>query len=292
MAKKLFRTIAICVAICVLSTGALAQRDRDQRDRERELRDRERDQRDKDKEERGLSCDNRDRWNSDRANHCVMREQTIGAGGLISVDGRTNGSVSVKGWNKGEVFVRAQVQTWAQTDMEAKELADQVQVEISGTNIRSNGPSTQGRKGWAVSFEVFVPSKSDVTLKAHNGSVRVSDVRGRIEFDTTNGSVRLAHVAGYVHGATTNGSVQVELDGQRWDGEGLDVRTTNGSVRVMVPANYSARLETRTVNGGLNFDFPVTVQGKIDRELNTDLGSGGPPIRVATTNGSVSIRRQ
>jgi hypothetical protein len=271
MTKRFFKTIAICAAICVFSTAALAQ---------------------KEKEERGLNCDSKDRWNSDQVNHCVMREQTIMPGGPISVDGRTNGSVAVRGWDRGNIFVRAQIQTWARTDMEAKELADQVQVEINGTSIRSNGPSTQGRKGWAVSFEVFVPNRSDVSLKANNGSVRVSDVRGRVEFDTTNGSVRLSHVAGYVHGSTTNGSLQVELDGQRWDGEGMDVRTTNGSVKVMVPANYSARLETRTVNGGLNFDFPVTVQGKIDRELNTDLGSGGAPIRVQTTNGSVSIRRQ
>jgi DUF4097 and DUF4098 domain-containing protein YvlB len=269
MTTKFFKTVAICAALCVLSSVALAQKD-----------------------ERSLSCDNNRRWNDDQANHCVMREQTIGSGGVINVDGRANGSVTVRGWNRADIFIRYQIQTWARTDLEAKELTDQVQVEINGTNIRSTGPSTQGRRGWAVSYEIFAPQRSDLSLRSTNGSVRVDDVRGRIEFDTTNGSVRLTRLAGSVRGTTTNGSLHVELDGQRWDGEGVDVRTTNGSVRVFVPANYSARLETRTVNGCLNFDFPVTVQGKIDRELNTDLGSGGPPIRVQTTNGGVSIRRQ
>ena len=34
-----------------------------------------------------------------------------------------------------------------------------------------------------------------------------------------------------------------------------------------VPENYSAHLETGTVNGHLSIDFPVTVQGRISREL-------------------------
>lgn len=275
MAKRLFKTLAICAALCVFSTVAPAQKDKD-----------------KDKEERGLSCEN-NRWNNDQANHCSMKEQTVAAtGGVINVDGRANGSITIRGRERGDIFVRSQIQTWARTDAEAQELAAQIQVEINGTTIRANGPRTEGRKGWAVSYELFVPRKSDLMLKATNGSLRIDDVRGRTEFDTTNGSVKLTRLAGSVRGETTNGSLQVELEGQRWDGEGVDVSTTNGSVKVFAPANYSAHLETHTVNGGLNFDFPVTVQGKIDRDLNTDLGSGGAPIRVRTTNGSVSIRRQ
>ncbi len=266
MTRNIFKTIAL---ICLFSTAAWAQKD-----------------------ERGLSCDNNQRWNSDRANHCVMREFTVAPSGVINVDGRTNGGVSVKGWDRADVFVRAQVQTWANTDDEAKALADQVQVETGGGNIRSNGPVTQGRKGWAVSFEVFVPRRSDLALKAHNGGISVREVRGNIQFDTTNGGVSLTHVAGNVKGTTVNGGANIVLDGQRWDGEGLDVRTTNGGVKVIMPAGYAAHLEAGTVNGGMTFDFPVTVQGKIDRELSTDIGGGGAPIRVRTTNGGVSIRRQ
>jgi DUF4097 and DUF4098 domain-containing protein YvlB len=270
MTKQVFKTVAAIAALCVLSTVAWAQKD-----------------------ERGLNCDNH-RWNSDQANHCVMREFTLAPSGIINVDGRTNGGVSVKGWDRADIYVRAQVQTWAKTDDEAKALSEQVQIETAGGNIRSEGPTTQGRdrRGWAVSFEVFVPRRSDLMLKAHNGGISVREVRGNIQFDTTNGGVNLAQVAGNVKGTTTNGGVNVTLDGNRWDGDGLDVRTTNGGVKVLMPANYAAHLETGTVNGGLTFDFPVTVQGKIDRELSTDIGGGGPPIRVRTTNGGVSIRRQ
>ena len=49
-------------------------------------------------------------WNNDRLqNHCEIREQTVPAGGAITVDAGRNGGVSVKGWNKGEILVRARV---------------------------------------------------------------------------------------------------------------------------------------------------------------------------------------
>src|SRR5690606_17952834 len=99
-------------------------------------------------------------------------------------------------------------------------------------------------------------------------------------------------LAGTVRGKTVNGGLRIELEGTRWDGDGLNVSATNGGVSLSVPENYSARLETRTVNGRISFDFPVTVQGKIGREMSVDLGSGGPLIRATTTNGGVSVKRK
>jgi hypothetical protein len=59
-----------------------------------------------------------------------------------------------------------------------------------------------------------------------------------------------------------------------------------------MPAKYSARLETGTLNGHIRVDFPVTVSGQIDRQLSINLGSGGPLVRATTTNGGVSIKRK
>jgi DUF4097 and DUF4098 domain-containing protein YvlB len=81
------------------------------------------------------------------------------------------------------------------------------------------------------------------------------------------------------------------LSGDRWDGESLDVSTTNGGVVMSVPENYSANLQTGTVNGGVAFDFPVTVQGKLNKQITLNLGSGGPLVKAMTTNGGVRVKR-
>jgi DUF4097 and DUF4098 domain-containing protein YvlB len=261
--------LVLMAMLCAVSASAMAQTER---------------------KEKGLNCDNR--WNSDRASHCVIKEQTIPAAALIAVDGKKNGGVTIKGWERNEVLVRAQIQTWAETDSEALGLANQIRIETSGANIHAVGPEMRDRYGWGVSYEVFVPRNSNLSLKAHNGGIGVNDVRGQIEFDAHNGGVSLRRLAGSVKGQTRNGGLSIELDGARWDGEGIDVRTTNGGVSLTMPENYAARLETGTVNGGMKIDFPVTVQGEIKRELAIDLGGGGAKIRAMTTNGGITIKRK
>jgi hypothetical protein len=241
--------------------------------------------------ERSLSCDSD--GNSDRASHCEIKEQTIGAvGGMIVVDGKKNGGVSVKGWERAEILVRSKIQSWAATEAEAKSIASGVRVETGGANIYAVGPEPGDRAGWSVSYEVFVPRNSNLSLKTHNGGIGVSDVRGSIDFSAVNGGVSLRRLAGVVKGSTTNGGVSIELSGNAWDGEGVDVRTSNGGVSLSVPENYSARLEAGTVNGGIKVNIPITIQGQIKRELSVDLGGGGALIRARTTNGGVSVNRK
>ncbi|MBZ5592146.1 MAG: DUF4097 domain-containing protein [Acidobacteriia bacterium] len=240
--------------------------------------------------EREMTCD--DHWQSDQVSHCEINEMTIPATPKLSVDGGMNGGMTVKGWQKNEVLVRARVQTAAETDAEAKALARQVIIHTGGGRIVADGPSQARNESWSVSYEIFVPQKMDLNLKAHNGGIHIADVRGQIEFETTNGGVSLNRLGGAVHGYTTNGGLSVELAGDRWEGSQLDARTTNGGVSVSVPDNYSAHLETGTVNGHINVEFPVTVHGEINRQLSIDLGSGGPLVRAVTTNGGVSIKRK
>ncbi len=239
-----------------------------------------------------LSCRENNWYNDRRFGNCEIREQTLApSGSTIMVDGRQNGGVSVKGWDQNQILLRARVQTGAPTAAEAAELAKQVRIETGGTKIFASGPESRQNYHWDVSYELFVPRRADLSLETHNGGIAIAEVNGRIEFSAMNGGVVLKKVGGNVRGSTTNGGLVVELGGDHWDGETLDVSTTNGGVIMSVPENYSAHLETGTVNGSISVDFPVTVQGRINKELAVNLGSGGATVKAVTTNGGVKIRR-
>jgi hypothetical protein len=241
--------------------------------------------------EQQMSCD-QENWHSDRVSHCEIDETTLPATGTLAVDGGVNGGKAVKGWQKHEILVRARVEISGDTDAQARALAGRITIRTGGGRVIADGPSTARHESWSVSYEIFVPQKMDLNLKAHNGGIHIADVRGNIEFETTNGGVTLHRLAGNVEGHTTNGGLSVELAETRWEEERLDASTTNGGVSMAVPAAYSAHLETGTVNGHINIDFPVTVRGEISRQLSLDLGSGGPLVRAITTNGGVSIKRK
>jgi len=229
----------------------------------------------------------------DREVHCEVRETTLAATGALEVNARPNGGITVEGWDRDEVLVRARVRTQARSGEEARALAAEIQVRTEGGRVSAEGPRESSRDGggWSVSYQVFVPRRTDLDLTSTNGGLHVTDVAGELELSTTNGGISLEGVAGEVRGRTTNGGLDVRLAGSRWDGGGLDLETTNGGVTLTIPEGYSARLETRTVNGAMEVDFPVTVQGRLGRRLEADLGSGGALIRVETTNGAVRLRR-
>ena len=242
---------------------------------------------------KSLACRDDGDWYNDRlVGHCEMREQTLApSGGTIGIDGRQNGGISVKGWDQNQILVRSKVQTGAATAEEARALAQQVRIETGGSKIFASGPESRKNYHWSVSYEVFVPRRADLSVETHNGGIAIADVNGKIDFSAVNGGVALKRIGGAVRGSTTNGGLSIELSGDRWDGETLDVRTTNGGVVMSVPENYSARVETGTVNGSVNVDFPVTVQGRISKQVALDLGSGGATVKAMTTNGGVRLKR-
>ena len=251
---------------------------------------------DKSDKKSGSSLQCRDSNNYDRGyGHCEIKEQPVPAGGLITVDGRQNGGITIKGWDRNDLLVRAKIETRAPTQAEADSLAQQVRIETVGLNIHPEGPEARNDYQWCVSFEIFVPRRSDLSLTANNGGISISEVAGKINFKTMNGGVSLRRIGGAVEGSTTNGGLHIELAGASWQGEMLDVTTTNGGVNLVMPDNYSAHIETSTVNGNVASDFPLNVpltdRGRLPKEIKVDLGSGGPTIRAVTTNGGVHLGR-
>jgi hypothetical protein len=274
MYRFLGRSVLIAALVTFTGVVALAQKDKV-----------------KDKDRSSMTC-REDSWYNDRlVSNCEIREQTLAlSGGAIAIDGRQNGGISIKGWDQNQILVRARVQAAAPSAAEAQALGQQVRIETSGAKIFASGPETRRDYHWDVSYEVFVPRRADLSLETHNGGIAIADVNGRIDFNAVNGGVVLKRVGGAVRGSTTNGGLVIELSGDRWDGESMDVSTTNGGVIMSVPENYSAHLETGTVNGSVNTDFPVT--GRITKQIALNLGSGGATVRAMTTNGGVNLKKR
>jgi len=228
-------------------------------------------------------------WNSDRSRFCELRTFTVSPAARISVDGGDNGAVAFIGENRRDVKIVARVEATADDDATAREIARQIRVFTDGGQIRSEGPSHRNHTSWSVSYDVYVPNRANLDANTENGGISADEIQGEMNFDATNGGIHLSDVGGSIRARTTNGGVVANLSGTTWQGQGLDLETTNGGATVYVPRGYNAQLETGTTNGGMEVDFPITVQGSLRRHISTQLGSGGPRLRGVTTNGGVHI---
>lgn len=262
MERRWNKTLAAMVAMMIAATGAFAS-----------------------------DWDDCDGWEHEgdwgnKGRFCETREMTIADLGSLVVDAAPNGGISVKAWDRAEILVEARITVWDRDENDARDMAAGIEIYTDGGRIRAE---SEERRNWSVSFRIQAPRNTDLDLESHNGGISVAGIEGQLRIETHNGGLSLDAIAGDVVARTRNGGIRVDLDGDTWRGRGLDVETTNGGVTLDVPSNYSAELETGTVNGRVRIDFPVTVQGEIGRKLNTTLGSGGPTIRVKTTNGGVRI---
>ena len=240
-------------------------------------------------------CEDERNWDRSTSFHCEVREIALPSDrNLWEVDSGINGGVSVEGWDKDEAVILAKVFVRAKSTERARTLSDQVTINTNRV-IEAEIPrlerGNQNKEMVSVSYQLFVPQQSNLILTTHNGGVKVENINGDVEFDVLNGGVKLNNMAGWVEGNTTNGGVEVHLHGDSWEGEGMEVRTTNGGVKLFIPDDYSAQLETSTVNGSMNFEIPVQVKGKVNRNVSATLGDGGKTISVHTVNGGVKVKK-
>jgi len=240
-------------------------------------------------------CKDHREWHS-TVRYCEVRVERLTPGGALtgslSIDAGQNGAIEVVATKGDSIVIHERIETEAATEADARDLASQVHVVSTGNSVHADGPLTGRRREWSVSYRVTVPSHSDFSLTAVNGPLSVEGVTGQLTLHAVNGPIDLENVGGDVRARAQNGPLDIRLTGTGWSGAGLDAETENGPVELSLSKAYAAHVETSTVNGPMEIDFPVTVQGRFDpRRIALDVGGGGKTVRAVTTNGPVHVSR-
>lgn len=167
--------------------------------------------------------------------------------------------------------------------------------EKSPGRCHRGGVSSESGNWWhghraKINFDVQVPRGVRLNAMTTNGRVHCLNLDSVVQAATTNGDVEVS-TSEWASARTTNGGVRVAMGNAKWSGE-LELMTTNGSVDVTLPASAEFKVDAATTNGGIQTDFPVTVQGRFGpKSLSGTVGGGGRELHVATTNGSVDLKK-
>ena len=231
-------------------------------------------------------------WHSRRPTECDVRVETVPIRSAISVRPGQNGAVMITSYSGKSIEIHARMQASSRSRRDAADLLKDIRLNL-GQTISASGPDDGRDSNWSVSFVIFVPRTMDVNAATENGPIAIDNVFGNMDLRAHNGPISLSNVGGDVRARTQNGPLHVRLSGSSWRGAGLDAETANGPIALEIPHDYNAQLETGTVNGPMESDFPLTVtlRGRDWKHFSTKLGNGGAPVRVVTTNGPVSVRR-
>jgi hypothetical protein len=209
----------------------------------------------------------------------------------------TNGAVTIQAHDQPTITVRAERTVQAATEQGAQDLleATAIQETVSADSLslstRRPAAFSMGQQA-QVRYEVRVPAGASLSIRTTNGALSVEGVRGAVHLETVNGRLSGVGLAEVTRAETVNGAIDVEIAGL--PAEGSRFETVNGSVRITLPRDGRADLSVRTVNGGVTVqDFSdIDEQERSRRRYRGTLNGGGPPLRVETVNGSVTVRGQ
>ena len=249
------------------------------------------------------------------------------AAGKIQVN-NGNGRTRVVGEDRDDVAICIQRRARAETDEAAAEVLDAIRIEsadVAGSLVLDvHTPRKWNRHGHA-HLELRVPRGSQIIIEANNGKVCVQGMRSRVCARSSNGSVRISDVVGDIEVTTSNAKVscdctcgrllarssngKIELADHRGS---VDASTSNGLIRASLEEMGKDGVVLATSNGRIVLELPEEIDAEVDlrvdngvirmlRELETrrgdsagrlrgKLGRGGAPIKLRTSNGTISLR--
>ena len=147
-------------------------------------------------------------------------------------------------------------------------------------NVRNNDVT--------VDFTVEVPRGVNLVGRTVNGGVTAEALQSDVEARTVNGGIEIA-TTGLTSAHTVNGSVDVTIGRADWKDQ-LEIETVNGGIRFHVRGDLNAQVTATTVNGDIDTDFPLTIQGRFGpRRLTGTIGNGGRELSLKTVNGDIAI---
>jgi DUF4097 and DUF4098 domain-containing protein YvlB len=248
-------------------------------------------------------------------------------GRLVRVQ-NANGRIRVVGEDRSDIEVVATKVGRAESDDAAAALVREIRVlcgVVGGAlEVEVDVPRRWNRRGHA-HLEVHVPRGTNVEVSTSNGKICVENLRGAVRAHSSNGSVDVASVVGNIDvrasnakvccsctqghlvARSSNGKIQLEdhrgsIDASTSNGlivadveelgqGGVQLSTSNGRIVLELPEHVDADVDIKVDNGVIRNDRKLC-KAASEREgrLRGRLGSGGAPIRLRTSNGSVSLR--
>jgi DUF4097 and DUF4098 domain-containing protein YvlB len=104
------------------------------------------------------------------------------------------------------------------------------------------------------------------------------------------GKITYKGISGDVDIRSDVGSVDVIYSRSAPAARNIKISTDVGSIEITTPPNFSATAHAETDVGSIKTDLPLTVRGKIGKNLHGTIGAGEGKLNLKTDVGSITIR--
>ena len=211
-------------------------------------------------------------------------------GGTLYLDLKTGGGVTIRGWDKQEVLVRARLsgRDWRDTRVTLEPSNGDATLE-SVFERYSNNQSTSH------DFDIQLPREFNVRIRSSGGSVNIANVNGTFTGSTGGGEIDIRNVNGRVDISTGGGEVNVSdsnVDGEVSTGGGL-VRIERVTGRFNGSSGSGPVIYSESNGGGKGYGAGygkgASASASDSKSASASASAGAGPIRMTQTGGSLYL---
>jgi hypothetical protein len=179
----------------------------------------------------------------------------------------------------------------ARTHITVKLPRDVKLVAESGNGAISVDGATADVRVGSGNGRVTVHGGSRVDASTGNGEVDVTDATAPVKASTGNGKIQVATAAGPVSASTGNGDIIARMGRLTGDSD-MHFSTGNGDVRLTLPSDFQAEVETSMGMGSIDSQFPLTLAPHSTRyHMRGTIGNGGRRVTMSSGNGDLVLRK-
>ncbi|MCF6270361.1 MAG: DUF4097 domain-containing protein [Melioribacteraceae bacterium] len=175
-------------------------------------------------------------------------------------------------------------------DIEIKDIIGKIALKTSGGDIEienSKGNLVAKTSGGDIELNEFVGSS---TLKTSGGDIDVKQAEGSVEAKTSGGDVDLIVNSGKVNAGTSGGDISLKYNGIN---EGVELKTSGGSISVLLPSDFSADVYLKTSGGSIKNNFSSKkIREASKSKFEGKYNNGGVLFSAKTSGGSIYINEK
>ncbi|MCF3649578.1 DUF4097 family beta strand repeat-containing protein [Synoicihabitans lomoniglobus] len=222
----------------------------------------------------------------------IHREGAFNADGILTIE-NVNGKVTIEAWDRNAYVIEGEKRAKDEDDLDRIDIKWSLDDDHIGIKVKlpkKKGFFSMGTIDGRVDLVIKVPASAHVRdVQTVNGALKITGMTGRVNASTVNGSIDATNLGGSAKIHTVNGGVRAHFAQLNPDAN-IEFNTVNGGVKIYLPEGAGATLKASVVNGHIETDMPVMMQGRVGKKsLNGTIGDGGAIIEANTVNGSIKF---
>lgn len=181
------------------------------------------------------------------------------------------------------------------------------QIRTSNGAVEIRGTAGDGQLQTSNGRITIKDHQGNLTAHTSNGKISAAGITGNLDASTSNGSLSLVNINGQVKAETSNGPIEISECGRISElrtsnstisaelpvlQEDIDIRTSNGSVRLWLDPRNDLTLSATTSNGQIRSEGLTLEVSKTSRDFfSAVLNSGLYNMNITTSNGNIDLKK-